>query len=198
LPADVEPLIEAVYGGAALNVPEGGAWEQALADAAKALREQEKKDSRAARRFLVERPVSENEILHAFSQQLEEDNPEAPAEWRACTRLAKPSVSLVLLYDLDGKVYLDREGTHPVRLDRRPRLADVRGFLNGAVSVQHQGCVSHYAKQVVPGPWEENGMLRFHRVVRLNRDGTSVPGEYPLSYDRQVGVVFTRAALDAD
>src|SRR5205807_1579799 len=102
-PGDVEPLIEAVYAGTGLHVPAEDAWGRGLAMAEGSLRAEQQKHCLAAKRFLVSEPVEEGEILYAFNQQLEEDDPEAPADWRACTRQAEPSVSLVFLYDLDGK-----------------------------------------------------------------------------------------------
>lgn len=202
LPADVEGLIEHVYGGndeAALDP----AWQEALARADAAMQAKQAEDALAARAFLIGQPAEENEILAEFSQQLEEDNPDLPRERQAFTRLVRPSISLVFLYEIDDRHYLDPGGQHRVNLKRRPTLADARAYLNNAVTIQRAGCVFHYATQAAPAAWRQSGLLRFSRVVRVSADGTALPGEYPLAVDPEFGVYFPQAdgprgAPDAD
>jgi CRISPR-associated endonuclease/helicase Cas3 len=198
LPSDVEPLIEAVYSKTGPPVPDGGTWRAALDKAERAMRAEEESHCQAAKTFLVRRPADEDEILYAFNQQLEEDNPDVPDEWRACTRQAEPSVSLVVLHEIDGRLYFDAGGQRPTNLSRRPNLDEARDFLNNAVSVQHKGCVYHYLKQDPPKPWQESGLLRYHRVVRVDRAGASLLGEYALTCGPEVGVEFTRAGPPAE
>ena len=160
LPGDMEPLIEAVYAGTGLHVPPEAAWQLALSEAEEAMESDGKNHRLAARKFLVGQPVSENELLYAFNQQLEEDNPEAPASWRRLRPTGNPSVSLVILYQIDSRLCLDAEGRQPVNLARRPNLDDVRGFLNNAVTIQRKACVFHYLKESPPARRRRNGMLR--------------------------------------
>src|SRR5262249_22304871 len=112
----------------------------------------------------------------------------------AFTRLVEPSVSLVVLYQIDGKLYLDAEGKRPANLSRRPNLNDARGFLANAVTVQQKGCFFHYVKHEPPKAWQQSGLLRFHRVVRVNREGVALPGgeEYRLTVHPELGVEFAR------
>jgi hypothetical protein len=192
VPEEVEGLVEAVYSASDLTIPDEGAWKTAVLEAQKALEVEQKEYSRAARTFLVGRPTSEEDILLDFNQQLEEDNPALPKEHQAFTRLAEPNIALVVLYDVRGSLFLGPDGQRPVNLNREPNLEDVRAFLGNAVNIQHKGCVFHYAKQDPPKTWQENGLLRFHRVVRIDPEGKALKGEYPLAVDRRLGVVFTK------
>jgi CRISPR-associated endonuclease/helicase Cas3 len=193
LPADVEAMIESVYGAVPLPEPPNSSWAQALAEAEAKMRAQQREDVKAAQTFLVATPVDEDEILYEFNQQFQEDNPDVPREHQAFTRLAEPSVSLVILYEINSTLCLDAGGKRPVSLSRRPNIEDARAFLANAVTVQHKGCVWHYAKKSPPAPWKQSGLLRFYRVVRVDGTGRSRPDEYPLTVDPQLGVVFDRA-----
>ncbi len=190
LPDDLEGLIEAVYAGHPSLAPPTPAWTQALADAEKAWQAEQKEHRKAARAFLIADPVAEEEILSAFNQQLEEDNPDVPKDRQAFTRLVSPTVSLVLLYEVGGKLFLRPEGGPEVKLIRRPNLDQARALLNNTVSVQHKGCFFHYVKR--PSPWPDSGLLRFHRLVRLDGNGASLSGEHALTNDPELGLVFTR------
>jgi CRISPR-associated endonuclease/helicase Cas3 len=193
LPTDVEAVIESVYGAPPLPEPPSSAWSQALAEANDKMRTAQREDRKAAKTFLVTKPVDEDEILYEFNQQLQEDNPDVPREHQAFTRLAEPSVSLVILYETNSMLCLDVDGKRPVSLSRRPNIEDARAFLANAVTVQHKGCVWHYAKKSPPAPWKQSGLLRFYRVIRVDGAGRSRPDEYPLTVDPQAGVMFDRA-----
>jgi CRISPR-associated endonuclease/helicase Cas3 len=194
LPDDIEDLIEAVYGRGALAIPDPEAWRQALAGAETAMKDEWKKDRQAAATFLVKPPDGEDDVLLDFNQQLEDDNPDVPRDRQAFTRLAEPSVALVVLYDHGGRLSLDPAGQRPIDLGREPKLKDARALLGNAVTVQHKGCVFHYVGKPPEKKWKDNGLLRFHRVVKVGPDGRSfLPEEYPLTVDRELGVLFTRA-----
>ena len=68
----------------------------------------------------------------------------------------------------------------------------VRQFLDNEVTINHRGCVARYSRSPVPTGWRECGMLRHHRVVQIDTSGTSLPSEYPLRFDHDIGVLFTR------
>ncbi len=194
LPADVEGLIEFVYTDRSVPGAAGPAWAKALADAEAAFNGEQKENRKAARQFLIAPPGGEDEILDRFNQQLEDESPELPPGRQAFTRLAEPTVALVLLYEVGGRLCLDREGIRPVDLKRRPTLDDAKALLGNAVTVTHKGCVFHYAKVEPPKPWQKNSLLRFHRAVRVGPDGMAIrsQNEYPLTVSDEYGVEFLR------
>jgi len=192
LPDEIEGLIESVYGEVALPLPETGAWATALADALQTMEAERKADSKAGRTFLVATPTYEDNILNKFNQQLEEDNPDVPKDRQACTRLAEPSIALVILYEIGCTLYLDPAGKQGVSIAKRPMLEDAKKFLNNAVTIQNQGCYWHYVKQAPPPAWQKSGLMRFHRVVRVDGAGKALPGEYPLLVDQSLGIEFPK------
>jgi CRISPR-associated endonuclease/helicase Cas3 len=189
VPGELEGLIESVYGDGRLPA-HSPAWEAALAAAKKAMVDKEREDSQAAKSPLVASPVDEDEILYRPNRQLEEDNPDLSRAHQALTRLVQPSVSLIILYEIDGNLFLDPDGRHSVRLDRRPNLERTRAFLRNAVTVHQKDCVFHYLKEAPPSGWRKSGLLRFHRVVRVDRQGKFCTGEYPLLVEHNLGVLF--------
>ena len=68
--------------------------------------------------------------------------------------------------------------------------------LRGDEHVLDVGCgdgkVTAEIAQSVPRGWRDRGMLRHHRVVRIDASGISLPTEYRLRFDPDVGVRFIR------
>jgi hypothetical protein len=63
--------------------------------------------------------------------------------------------------------------------------------LENAVTVNRKGCVFHYLKQAPEKAWQKSGLLRFHRVARVNREGVGLD-DYPLTVHPELGVEFAR------
>jgi CRISPR-associated endonuclease/helicase Cas3 len=192
LPDDVEALIEAVYGSVSLTWPADGAWRSALTEAAEAMKADNKAYRKWAKGIRITKPIYGDEILQEFSKELEEDNPEGPQCRHAATRLAEPSVALVVLFESNGTLFFDAAGQRPAHLDSVPKLEHAKEFLGNVVTVGHKGCVFHYLKKPTPAVWEKCGLLRHHRVVRVNTGGQALSGEYPLMVHPELGILFTQ------
>ena len=91
-----------------------------------------------------------------------------------------------------GRILFKKPSEYPMTATTAPTLADARAFLLNSVSLQHKGCVGHYIKQPPPPAWKKSGLLRFHRVVRVDRAGISLEGEYALTVDPELGLVLSR------
>jgi CRISPR-associated endonuclease/helicase Cas3 len=190
VPADVEALIEAVYSGGSLALPPGDAWPRALAAAQKQLQEKERAHRAAARTYLIPGPVDAEEILQERNLQLDDDDPEKAEKLRAVTRLAEPTVALVVLYEINGALYLDPQARQRAHVSHAPDLGQVKALLRNAVTVQQAACVWHYLKQAPPPAWQKSGLLRYHRAVRVGPNGKSLSGEFPLLVDPDLGLVL--------
>ena len=140
---------------------------------------------------MIYRPDDED-LLRQQNAQLDEDNPEAAEKIRAATRDTEPTVQVVLVYHIDGRDYLDGTAREPFVEADQPDLARVRRLLDNEVTINHRGCVAFYTGRLVPSGWRERGMLRHHRVVRIDASGISLPTEYPLLFEQNIGVMFTR------
>ncbi len=195
VPDELERLIEAVYGddsdGFATAPDE--AWERALADSLAAKNRHCMEDQATARGVVIESARFEDDILEVFNMQLEEDdNPEIHRTIQAATRLAEPSVSVVLLYRTAIGLSLSPRGDSIVPLDKMPSLADARLLLGNSVTLQHRGCVGHFIRQPTPEKWRDSGLLRFYRIAELDEAGCCSIGGFILRLDADFGVVIER------
>jgi CRISPR-associated endonuclease/helicase Cas3 len=191
LPDDLEHFVEQVYGTRLLTIPDG--WQAALDTSKRELSEEQKSQRIKAKGVMIYAPNDED-LLRQPNAQLEEDNPEVAEKIRAATRDTEPTLQVILAYHIDGQDFLDDSGQEPFKEAGKPDLARIRRFLDNEVTINHRGCVAFYAARHVPTGWRECGMLRHHRVVRIDASGASLSTEYPLRFDRDIGVKFTRDA----
>ncbi|HJZ54874.1 MAG TPA: CRISPR-associated helicase Cas3', partial [Gemmataceae bacterium] len=187
LPGDLERLIEQIYGNEPLDILQHCA--DALAVSEQQMREEQRGQRRMAKGVMIYSPEADD----LFTQQitpLAEDDPEAHRKVQAATRDTEPTVQLVLVYHRNGRDYLDPEGLDPFDPNDTPDVPRLRRLLDNEVTISQRGCVAHYAAQPVPTGWQKCGMLRYHRIVRFDAGGQSLPGEFPMANDRERGVVF--------
>ena len=186
LPQDVEGLVEKVYDDGDLPCPEH--WQPSLNRARLELdiarREAESKACKAT----IPLPDFEDDLIAEITPRLEEDNPELHQTYQAFTRLTEESVNLIFLYLVDGRTCLDPEGRHPVDLAHRPTLEQTKALLMNGAPLTRKSCVAHYRNQTCPPGWQEAPLLRYHRVVRLSPDGTSLPGEFSMHVSARSGI----------
>jgi CRISPR-associated endonuclease/helicase Cas3 len=190
LPDDLERSVERVYGAEPLAIPDG--WQTTLDEAGQALSDEQRNQRRKAKGLMIYRPDDED-LLRQQNAQLDEDNPEAAEKIRAATRDTEPTIQVVLVYHIDGRDYLDNAARESFSEGDEPDIRRVRRLLDNEVTMNHRGCVVFYAGRPVPRGWREKGMLRHHRIARFDASGNSLPTEYPLRFDPDIGVLFTRA-----
>jgi hypothetical protein len=189
LPDDLERLVEQVYGSEPLAIP--GGWEIHLDEYWRKLGDQQRAQRMAAKGVMIYTPGNES-VLSQPNLLLREDDPEAHRRIRAATRDTEPTVQLVVIYRRDGKDTLHPGGSEPIDVWDRPDIPRTRRILDNEVTISHLRCVAFYAKAEVPVGWRDCGMLRYHRVVRVDPNGKSLPGEYPLTVDPELGLLFSR------
>jgi CRISPR-associated endonuclease/helicase Cas3 len=189
LPDDLERFVEQVYGRQALAIPDG--WLAAVEEAGEKLRDDQASQRRKAKGVMIYHPDDED-LLRQQNSQLDDDNPEAAPKIRAATRDTEPTVQVILVYHAGGRDYLDQACREPFDEADEPDLASIRRLLDNEVTVSHRGCVAFYTGRPVPRGWRDRGMLRNHRVARVDPAGNLLATEYPLRYDRDIGLMFTR------
>lgn len=188
LPGDLEQLVEQIYGNEPLGVRKEDVDD--LAASEHDMRIALEDSTLNAMGVSIDSP--NEDPLHEQNALLQEDDPEAHERIKAATRETEPTVQLVLVYRLDGSEFLAPDRKEPFFEDRIPTSAQLRRLLENEVSIGNTGCVFHYVRQPVPIGWRKSGMLRFHRVVRLDANGQSVAGEYDLKYDLELGIYFAQ------
>jgi CRISPR-associated endonuclease/helicase Cas3 len=186
LPGELERLVEQVYGSEPLDIPQG--YRDDLEGSKQSM--QQKMDDQQLGALNVSIDGPNDDPLHQQNAQLEEDDPEAHQKIQAATRDTEPTIQLVLVYHHCGRDSLDPEGREPFDESETPSVARLRRILDNEVTISHPGCVSHYAHRPVPIGWRKCGMLRHHRLVRVDAQGRSLAGEFPTVYDCHRGVYW--------
>jgi CRISPR-associated endonuclease/helicase Cas3 len=186
MPDDLERFIEQVYGTEPLTIPDG--WQTALDQSKEKLKVKQENQQLNALDVSINDP--DDSPLEQQSQQLEEDDPEAAKKIQAQTRDSDPIIQLIVVYQLAGQDYLDAVGQEPFNEADVPDVPRVRQLLDNEVTISHYGCFLAYVGRGVPKAWREKGMLRHHRIVRVDGDGKSLPGDFFLRVDHQLGVRF--------
>jgi CRISPR-associated endonuclease/helicase Cas3 len=190
LPDDLERLIEQVYVTGPTTVPDD--WRTALDDAKRRLDAEQRAQRMKAKGVMIHGPADED-LLCQQNAQLDEDNPDAAEQIRAATRDTEPTVQLIVVYNVNGRDHLDPAGHEPYAESDEIDVTQTRLLLNNEVTVGHRGCVAFYANRSVPAGWKKSGILRHHRVVRVDGTGASLgQDEFPLRFDPDIGLCFTR------
>lgn len=193
IPADVEDLIEGVYGEG--DPPENlslllvQAWKESLKD----LRDDLERDAVEARFRYILPPYYGDDILEDRNPELEEDAPEVHQSLQAATRLGDPSISLICLYGDEGKVTLDIDGHNLVNLEEKPSNEAVLALMRRSVSLSHRGLVPWLTGNGERPPgWGKHPLLFRCRLLRLDKNRAWRGGGYELKVDPEEGVIITK------
>jgi CRISPR-associated endonuclease/helicase Cas3 len=188
LPDDLERFVEQVYGTETLTIPDG--WNAALKESEAKLTQERREHRMKAKGVMIYRPDDED-LLGQQNAQLDEDNPEAAEKIRAATRDTEPTIQLIVVYHLYGQDFLDAGRREPFDETDEPNLVRVRRMLDNEVSIGHRGCVMHYVRSPVPPGWRKSGMLRNHRILRVDPEGLSLTDDW-IRITHNLGVIITR------
>lgn len=196
LPDDIEPLVESVYGGEHLSLPDA-AWESDI-DESRITHEQKiAKNETYAATVRILPPIWPDDILDAVNRDVQEDDPDANPKIQALTRLAEPSVSLLLLFgdSTDARWSLDRSGQETVDPKSEPSISTVKRLLKNAVTLSNHRCVHHFLSRTgnsLPAAWRDHSLLKFHHLVLLNSLGRYQFEKHILRWDLELGIVVER------
>lgn len=196
LPGDLRALVEAVYGEGVLHPPPELA--ELWAETADALaRKLARARAEATARFLP-RPLRDLDLAELSWDPTLEDDDAHPA-LQALTRLGRPSLTVVCLFDVGGVVSLTRDGSRPVDLGSVPTAAMAQLFLSRSVPVSHPRFLRGLDELdgARPPAWSDSPWLRSSRVLRLQPDDTVVAiGDVGVRLDDRLGLVIAGAADD--
>lgn len=188
VPAEIEDLIEQVYGSA--DCPADMAenlrryWEATAQELADALRDQE---FRAAQVRLPE-PHHPDDILDLQNKRLEEDEPEIHQSLQALTRLTEPTVSVICLMPGEqGEFGLNAE----------PSIQEARRLLRRSVTLSDKRIVWTLLKQSPSAAWAKSALLRRYRLLRLDEHGCWTDGRYQIQLHPDLGITVTDIGKEA-
>lgn len=194
LPRDTTPLIEAVYGGEVEARDE--ALQKQLADAAEKMEQHERTDVYNATLQLIYPPDSDS-LLSQRNNNLDEDDPTIHKAFRAMTRSADPSVTLICLHRVNGALHLDPEdGANPLETSAKPDKEMVRELLRRSVSVQNRTVVNHYTSrepELAWKGWKEVAALKYAIPIVFEEGRCKLENtKYALVLDRLTGLTIQK------
>lgn len=183
IPAEIEPLIEAVYGACDCPVTATDAlrahWEESAAE----LKEELKKMQSEAQRVVLPEPTHPDDILDAANKRLEEDEPEIHQSLQALTRLAEPNVSVICLTPEQQQAF---------NLKQPPVVATAKDLLGHSVTLNSPRVVWTLLKQQPHTAWVKSALLRRYRLLELDDSGACQVGNYQLQVHPELGVTINK------
>ena len=179
VPAEIEALVEAVYGEPPMDCGED--WNAALETAKQRMEHDRSESEKAARKLLVCQPKHPADLIEDFNDELiEDDDPKVHEAVRAATREGDPSITTVMLPE-------DALLTHD------PGVSEVRALLDQSVKLSHRGVFHALCDDgELPSEWKGSAHLRHARLLRLDARNQVQVGGYVLTVDENLGVVIER------
>ncbi len=191
LPSQTTMLVEAVYGDN-LSISDG-ALQKEMEEAIEKAEKKERKAIYEAALQLITTPNDED-LLYQKNNNLNEDDQTVNAAFRAMTRLAEPSVSLICLHSVNGKLLLEPgDETKPLNSTVKPDRELAKEMLKHSVSLQHYAVVKHFSEKesnVTWKGWKEVAALKYTIPIVFEDGKCKLEGtKYTLILDRQTGLV---------
>jgi len=192
VPDDVPGLIAAVYDAPETLPPVAdSALVQVLEKAYERMLDDIDRQESQAKKNLIAWPDDED-VLSAGNRQLDEDNPELHEAWRALTRLARPSVTLVCLHrQADGRITVEPEGKTALDLAQEPGRQTTTLLAQHSVTVSHYPTAKHFLAQEPPEGWRKHALLRYYRAA-IFVEGRCECGDTVLILDRRKGLIIEK------
>jgi CRISPR-associated endonuclease/helicase Cas3 len=177
IPGEVSDLIEFVYDDRACPAETMQAvWDET----ATRLRHKRADKQAKARNHLILTPHA-RDFFNDFNPQLEEDNPEFHRSLQAATRDDDtPSMQVIVLRHNE---------THRVTVNG---LRDERWLMERSVPLSNRQVVPALIAQSPPAAWQENALLRHHRLLVLDENDQCAVGGYQVRLDKNLGIVITK------
>ncbi|MGH2532270.1 MAG: CRISPR-associated helicase Cas3' [Thermomicrobiales bacterium] len=198
VPDDIEDLIEWVYDDdRPCPADSDDALPRRWAETQLHQREAIEAERRQAQDRWVKRPDFDGPLWRMTGEARAEDAPDLHAAHQALTRLAEPSVDLVVLYGSEERPCLDAGEQEPVRLGHVPSVADGKRLLRRSVRVSDRLLVYALREREVPSGWRRSSLLCRHRAVVLDHAGGQDVGKYRLSLEEDIGLVITARGKEA-
>jgi len=172
LPEQTSALIEAVYEDKQIDSELEPIFFQALQRADEKSRLTFSKEVDEALSRLIRLPDDEY-LLTRTTKQLEEENEQVGATFRALTRLADPSITIICLHETAQGIAFEPDGDGaPLDVRRQPNLSLAKKLLRRAVSVQRRDVVNYFINQVYTTvEWRKSAAVRHHYPVIFDQNG---------------------------
>lgn len=193
VPDDVEDLIGLVYDEHELPGELSPELRAELARTRAELDAQFEADENEAAKRWLRRPSFRGGLWELTRDLKEEDAPDFHASHQALTRLAEPSLTVVLLYGSPESPRLEPGDEKALDLRLKPDLDLARSLLERSVPVSGRWNVSLLQrKTTVPPGWQQSPLLWHVRPLFLDERGQCAldEGRWSLRLDPELGLVI--------
>jgi CRISPR-associated endonuclease/helicase Cas3 len=192
VPHALDALISAVYDDPmpdSLSTALQAAWHRTAAGLAEARAHE---IAEAERRWIRE-PDADEPLYRIMREPHDEDDPGLHPAHQALTRLAEPSVTLVLLHDGPDGPLLEPGGA-AAAWDLGPiGIEATIALLQRSVSISDRRVVHQLARTPIPPGWQQSPQLRYARPLVLDAARAARVGRWIVRCDVELGVVITDA-----
>ena len=192
IPTEIEDLIEAIYDlkKSVENLSDElkDFWKTSLENCLKAISDN---NSQAEDRY-IKRPGYSRHISGIFANNLEEDSPEIHKTLQAVTRLTEPTVTVICLWEKDGKVFLDENFAREINISKKPYLEQTKELLRYSLSISNKSVVFKFFAEEVPKGWEESALLRHHRIFKFDANRNCEKFGHIFRLDEKLGLTITK------
>jgi len=194
MPSDLRTCVESVYGETGPQI-----LDKRITDRlAKAKSEMERWKGavreKAAHRLVLPPDVELPWTRH--NDLLCEEVNDSEDEVQGLTRLGKPSIDAVLLFDLDGKIYLDQNGGRPLSSLSHSSADPLRVLLDSSLRLSDHDVVNGLKGMLrEERPWGTIPLLRSHvpLVLRMENGRWSCRlGGTLVVYDEEIGIRYEK------
>jgi CRISPR-associated endonuclease/helicase Cas3 len=195
LPIETRDLIEAVYGP---DEPAAGDFAYLLPEARHKMRSRNTKEGDIARQKLVLQPGSER-LLKQSNAGLQEGAPEIHQAFQALTRLGQPSVSVVCLHQIDGRLNTEPDGSGAwIKLSYRPDAVTTQALVDATVTISHRELRSYLINthdKTSPSGWRRHSLLKNYYVLEFHQNRCSIEEiGYTSTLNPAMGLDITKEA----
>ncbi|MCL4465047.1 MAG: hypothetical protein M1389_03270, partial [Chloroflexi bacterium] len=192
VPGDVEDLIEAVYEDRPCPVEECRAFQKAWDESRRRLQQEIERDTQEAKDRWLKRPQYGGALWRLTSDPREEDAPDFHQAHQALTRLAEPSVPVVVLDQTGAVPGIGSEPAERIDVDVEPSASQVMRLLGRSVSVSDRRIVFDIIATAVPPGWQRSPLLRHHRLLILDQGGGVAIGSHYVQVSHDIGLFVAR------
>lgn len=193
LPSETTALIESVYGDE-IEISDK-ALQKEIEKAIEKAEQKEKADIFHAVQQLIYAPGDDG-LLTQRNSNLDEDDPTIHKAFRAATRNADPSISLICLHRVNGGLYLDPEGgVTQLDTSAKPDKELVKQLLRRSISVQNRTVIDYFTDNKPEFTWKETAALKYSTPVIFENGRftfTFKDKKYVLMLDRQTGLTIQK------
>jgi len=196
IPEDIEALVEAIYDEkrecpAGLSEVVKLKWEESKR---KQFEDLNYEKGEAENRY-IKWPGFSGHLGRMVSDPREEDDPTLHPAHQALTRLTGLTVNVICLYGNSIEAFWDKKQAESLDLNLAPNNEIIRKLLEHSVSVTRFGLTETIIqddKNTLPVAWRKTALLRHHRILFFNEQGSCLYGSFQIILDDETGLIISK------